>query len=87
MDEAMTRPDGEDAQAPSPEQLAAYADGELDAGPLAPLKPRVQETTTLLSMLPDQPRSGPVNVRWRVVENDGYIARRKDRNETELPLA
>jgi hypothetical protein len=39
----MTRPAGEDARAPSPEQLAAFADGELDAGPLAPLKPYVEE--------------------------------------------
>ena len=37
---------------------------------LAPLGRRVRETTSLLSMLPDAPRSGKVNSKWRVVEND-----------------
>jgi len=31
---------------------------------------RIRETASLLSMLPDAPRTGPVNPRWRVVEND-----------------
>lgn len=37
---------------------------------LAPLARRTRETASLLSMLPDAPRTGPVNTRWRVVEND-----------------
>jgi predicted transcriptional regulator of viral defense system len=37
---------------------------------LAPLSRRIRETASLLSMLPDAPRTGPVNPRWRVVEND-----------------
>jgi predicted transcriptional regulator of viral defense system len=37
---------------------------------LAPLARRIRETASLLSMLPDAPRTGPVNSRWRVVEND-----------------
>lgn len=37
---------------------------------LAPLARRIRETASLLSMLPDAPRTGPVNPRWRVVEND-----------------
>lgn len=37
---------------------------------LAPLARRIHETSSLLSMLPDVPRTGPVNPRWRVVEND-----------------
>ena len=37
---------------------------------LAPLARRTRETASLLSMLPDAPRTGPVNARWRVVEND-----------------
>ncbi len=37
---------------------------------LTPLARRVEETASLLSMLPDLPRTGSVNTRWRVVEND-----------------
>lgn len=37
---------------------------------LAPLARRIRETTSLLSMLPDASRTGPVNKSWRVVEND-----------------
>lgn len=37
---------------------------------LAPLARRIRETACPLSMLPDAPRTGPVNPRWRVVEND-----------------
>jgi predicted transcriptional regulator of viral defense system len=37
---------------------------------LAPLARRIRETASLLSMLPDSPRTGPVNRQWRVVEND-----------------
>lgn len=37
---------------------------------LAPLARRIRETASLLSMFPDAPRTGPVNTRWRVVEND-----------------
>jgi hypothetical protein len=33
---------GDDDWAPSPEQLAAYADGELEDGPLVPLRQRVE---------------------------------------------
>ncbi len=38
---------------------------------LAPLRARVAETKSLLSLIPDLSRVGPVNSRWRVVENDG----------------
>ncbi len=37
---------------------------------LVPLRKRVAQTRSLLSMLPDSPRVGPVNRRWNVVEND-----------------
>lgn len=37
---------------------------------LAPLARRIRETASLLSMVPDARRTGPVNPRWRVVEND-----------------
>jgi predicted transcriptional regulator of viral defense system len=37
---------------------------------LSPLRRRTHETRSLLSMLPDAPRSGLVNDRWGVVEND-----------------
>jgi hypothetical protein len=37
---------------------------------LAPLARRIREAASLFSMLPDAPRTGPVNPRWRVVEND-----------------
>jgi predicted transcriptional regulator of viral defense system len=37
---------------------------------LAPLARRVRETSSLLSMIPDAPRTGKVNTKWRVVEND-----------------
>lgn len=37
---------------------------------LAPLHKRVRETNSLLSLLPHEPRTGPVNQRWSVVEND-----------------
>ena len=42
---------------------------------LAPLARRIRETASLLSMLPDAPRTGPVNPRWRVVENDDRDAK------------
>lgn len=41
---------------------------------LEPLGRRIGETTTLLSMLPDAPRVGPVHAAWRVVENDPETA-------------
>ena len=44
--------------------------GGATAHALAPLARRIRETASLLSMLPDAPRTGPVNPRWRVVEND-----------------
>lgn len=37
---------------------------------LAPLARRIRETSSLLSMVPDAPRTGKVNTTWRVVEND-----------------
>jgi predicted transcriptional regulator of viral defense system len=37
---------------------------------LAPLARRIRETSSLLSMVPDSPRTGKVNMKWRVVEND-----------------
>jgi len=37
---------------------------------LAPLRRRVQETRSVLSMLSDAPRRGHLNPVWRVVEND-----------------
>jgi predicted transcriptional regulator of viral defense system len=37
---------------------------------LAPLARRIRETSSLLSMVPDAPRTGKVNTKWRVVEND-----------------
>jgi predicted transcriptional regulator of viral defense system len=37
---------------------------------LAPLTRRIRETASLLSMLPDAPRTGKVNTKWRLVEND-----------------
>ena len=42
----------------------------VTARALEPLARRIRETASLLSMLPDAPRTGPVNPRWRVVEND-----------------
>ena len=37
---------------------------------LAPLRRRVRQTRSLLSVLPDAPRRGRVNRLWSVVEND-----------------
>lgn len=37
---------------------------------LQPLHRRVRQTKSLLSLVADAPRKGPVNRRWRVVEND-----------------
>jgi predicted transcriptional regulator of viral defense system len=37
---------------------------------LAPLRRRASATRSLTSMVPGAPRRGPVNARWRVVEND-----------------
>jgi predicted transcriptional regulator of viral defense system len=48
---------------------------------LAPLARRVRETHSLLSMLPDASRTGPVNPRWRVVENDRPAVARPDDDE------
>jgi predicted transcriptional regulator of viral defense system len=39
---------------------------------LAPLRRRVRESRSLLSMLPSEPRRGHVHPAWRVVENDGW---------------
>ena len=50
---------------------------------LAPLARRIRETASLLSMLPDAPRTGPVNPRWRVVENDGRGSKSPDENSAE----
>jgi hypothetical protein len=50
---------------------------------LAPLARRIRETASLLSMLPDAPRTGPVNPRWRVVENDGRVSESPDDNSAE----
>lgn len=40
---------------------------------LTPLARRVRETSSLLSMVPEAARTGPVNPRWRVVENDLHM--------------
>lgn len=45
---------------------------------LAPLTRCAERTTSLLSMVPDAPRTGPVNPTWWVVEND------RDRTGHEL---
>jgi predicted transcriptional regulator of viral defense system len=37
---------------------------------LTPLRERARGSRSLLSMLPGTPRTGPVNKRWNVVEND-----------------
>ena len=37
---------------------------------LAPLKRRVTASLPLTAMLPARPRRGPINPRWRVIEND-----------------
>ena len=50
---------------------------------LAPLDRRVRETASLLSMLPDSPRTGRVNPRWRVVENDHDSADQSDEESVE----
>ena len=50
---------------------------------LAPLTRRVRETASVLSMLPDTPRTGPVNPRWRVVENDLDLNGRHDEDGFE----
>jgi predicted transcriptional regulator of viral defense system len=42
----------------------------LPPRPLAKLRARAMETSSLLSMNPDEARSGHVNHRWNVVEND-----------------
>lgn len=50
---------------------------------LAPLVRRVRETASLLSMLPDAPRTGKVNTTWRVVENDQAPNNHADDEEIE----
>jgi predicted transcriptional regulator of viral defense system len=50
---------------------------------LAPLMRRVRETASLLSMIPDAPRTGKVNTKWRVVENDQDSYDRTDDEEVE----
>lgn len=52
---------------------------------LAPLARRIRETSSLLSMLPDEPRTGKVNAKWRVVENDR--ADSNDLDEVEIGQA
>jgi predicted transcriptional regulator of viral defense system len=52
---------------------------------LAPLRRRVRETSSLLSMLPDAPRTGPVNARWRVVENDRVSPDHRDGDASDRP--
>jgi predicted transcriptional regulator of viral defense system len=52
---------------------------------LAPLTRRVRETSSLLSMLPDAPRTGPVNARWRVVENDRASSDHRDDDASAQP--
>jgi predicted transcriptional regulator of viral defense system len=37
---------------------------------LAPLRKRMTATRTLTAMLPSRARRGPINPRWRVIEND-----------------
>jgi predicted transcriptional regulator of viral defense system len=37
---------------------------------LSPLRRRLRTSSSRLSMVPGQPRRGPLNVRWNVVEND-----------------
>jgi predicted transcriptional regulator of viral defense system len=54
---------------------------------LAPLARRIRETASLLSMLPDAPRTGPVNRRWRVVENDDRDAKNPVGNSAETSQA
>jgi predicted transcriptional regulator of viral defense system len=48
---------------------------------LAPLSRRVRETSSLLSMVPDAPRTGKVNTKWRVVENDQAASHHLDDEE------
>lgn len=43
---------------------------ELTEKALRPLHRRVEETRSLLSLAPEGRRTGPVNARWGVVEND-----------------
>ena len=43
----------------------------VDPAKLAVLRRRALATQSLTSMVPGTPRRGPVNTRWRVVENDG----------------
>lgn len=50
---------------------------------LAPLARRVRETASLLSMFPDAPRTGKVNPKWRVVENDQESSDRTHDEEIE----
>jgi predicted transcriptional regulator of viral defense system len=50
---------------------------------LAPLRRRVRETASLLSMLPDAPRTGKVNMKWRVVENESGSSDRTPDQESE----
>jgi hypothetical protein len=42
----------------------------ISARVLAPLRRRARETGALLSMNPSLPRTGRINQRWGVVEND-----------------
>jgi hypothetical protein len=37
---------------------------------LAPLRRRIRENHSVVSLLPDNPRHGRVHPDWRVVEND-----------------
>jgi predicted transcriptional regulator of viral defense system len=54
---------------------------------LAPLARRIRETGSLLSMLPDAPRTGPVNPRWRVVENGDRGSESPNDNRAETSQA
>ena len=44
----------------------------VSARQLAPLARRVSETASVLPFIPDAPSIGPINKRWRVVENDNH---------------
>ena len=51
---------------------------------LVPLSRRVRETASVLTFIPDAPSIGPINKRWRVVENDSQDLSRTATEDEEV---
>jgi len=52
---------------------------------LVPLAHRIRETASVLKLFPEAPSIGPINKRWRVVENDSYDGSRTATDNDEAP--